>query len=290
MSFHQNAELLVAGLLTGGIYAVGAFGLSIVYGTAKILNLAHGSFIMLGALITYFLFITTGQDPFIIGALIMPIFFIVGSFLAKSLAISGMMTPSQQTFHSIILVTLGIAISLEGISHMLIPREFSVSYYLPTVQIATISISGVRLTILGFVAILAITLEVFLKRTFIGKATRAVADDREAAQLMGIDVEKISMITFGIGTALAALSGLFMILITVVSSNVGLPLTLRAVTIVILGGLGSVPGTLAGAILLGLGETFSGFYLGSVWSATIAMIILITVLVSKPQGLFRTTR
>lgn len=290
MSFHQNAELLVASLLTGGIYAVGAFGLSIVYGTAKILNLAHGSFIMLGALITYLLFIPTGQDPLVIGVVITPIFFIVGYFLGKSLAISGMMMPSQQTMHSIILVTLGIAVLAEGVSHTFIPREFSVSYYLPTIQLATISVSGLRLTLLVLVALLTIMLELFLKRTFIGKATRAVVDDREAAQLMGVDVDKISMITFGLGTALAALSGLFLILITVVSSNVGIPLTLRAVTIVILGGMGSVSGTLAGAVLLGLGETFSGFYLGSVWSATIAMIILIAVLVARPQGLFRTNR
>ncbi|MEM3031350.1 MAG: branched-chain amino acid ABC transporter permease [Nitrososphaerota archaeon] len=280
-------ELSLAGLLLGGIYSLLSVGLTVTLGVARVLNLAHGEFMMASALAVYLLFQFTGGafNPFASLGILVPILFVSGYLFEKFLIRPLRQKPADVIEWAPLLVTLGVALVIEDIAFIAVPREFGVSYSLPPTKIFNLILSTTRLASLALVTALAVGLHIFLRRTFMGKAIRATIQDREGALTMGINVDRISAITFGLGVSLAAAAGVFLIMIRGLDAYIGLPITAKAVTIVILGGMGSILGSLLGAIVLGLSEVYVSFY-SPAWSFTVAWAILIVILLVRPQGFF----
>lgn len=279
-------ELTLAGLLLGGIYSLLSVGLTVTFGVARILNLAHGEFMMISSLAVYLLFqFTAGAfNPFATLGLLTPILFVSGYLFERFLVRPLRQRPVDVIEWAPLLVTLGVALVIEDIAFIIVPREFGVSYSLPATKILGLTLSTTRLTSLALVSAVAVGLHLFLRKTFIGKAIRATIQDREGALTMGINVDRISSITFGLGVSLAAAAGVFLIMIRGVDAYVGLPITAKAVAIVILGGMGSILGSLLGAIILGVAEVYVSFY-SPAWSFTVAWAVLILMLLVRPQGL-----
>ena len=160
-----------------------------------------------------------------------------------------------------------------------------IDYFLPPVRVGGLVVSSLRLILLGIIVGLTTAIHLFLRRTFTGKALRAVMEDREGAMLAGIDIGTASGIAFGLGTALTATAGVFFVTLIPVEPHIGLPLTLKYLAIIVLGGVGHLPGTLAGSVVLGLAESLVSFYVGAEWSLTVAFLILIGILLLRPRGL-----
>jgi branched-chain amino acid transport system permease protein len=280
-------ELTLAGLLLGGIYSLLSVGLTVTFGVARILNLSHGEFAMVSALAVYLLFqFTSGAfNPFATLAILVPLLFVSGYLFERFLIRPLRQRPAEVLEWAPLLVTLGVALIIEDAAFIAVPREFGVSYSLPPIRLAGLILSSTRLTSLGLVTAVAVGLHLFLRKTFTGRAIRATIQDREGALTMGIDVNRVSSLTFGLGLSMAAAAGVFLIMIRGVDAYIGLPITAKAVAIVILGGMGSILGSLLGAIILGLAEVYVSFY-SPAWSFTVAWAILIVILLVRPQGLF----
>ncbi|HEV8306198.1 MAG TPA: branched-chain amino acid ABC transporter permease [Methylomirabilota bacterium] len=280
-------QLLIGGVLQGGIYALGAFGLSIIFGVLRVLNVAHGDYLMLGGMATYWLYTTWAVPPFLAVLIVFPIFF-VGGLLVERIFIRPITGMAHHEFLvASILITLGISLAIEDVTAAaLIQPIKGIDYFLPPFRIGTIVISSLRLSLLGLIVALTAGIHLFLRRSFMGKALRAVMEDREGAMLAGIDIGTASMVAFGLGTALTATAGVFFVTLIPVDPHIGIPLTLRYLAIIVLGGVGNLPGALAGSVVLGLSESIVSFYVGAEWSLTVAFLILIAILLLRPRGLF----
>lgn len=280
------AQLLIGGVLQGGIYALGAFGLSIIFGVLRVLNVAHGDFLMLGGMLTYWLYTTWELPPWAAVAVVFPLFFLGGLAVERGLIrpIAGM--PHHEFLVASILITLGVALAIEDMTAFALTQPVKgIDYFLPPVRLGGLVVSSLRLTLLGIIVGLTAAIHLFLRRTFTGKALRAVMEDREGAMLAGIDIGAASGIAFGLGTALTATAGVFFVTLIPVEPHIGLPLTLKYLAIIVLGGVGQLPGTLAGSVVLGLAESLVSFYVGAEWSLTVAFLILIGILLLRPRGL-----
>lgn len=279
-------QLLIGGVLQGGIYALGAFGLSIIFGVLRVLNVAHGDYLMLGGMLTYWLYTTWGLPPLAALAVVFPVFFVAGVLVERALIrpIAGM--SHHEFLVASILITLGIALAIEDVTAFALTQPVKgIDYFLPPIAVGSLVISTLRLWLLAIIVGLTVAIHVFLRRSFTGKALRAVMEDREGAMLTGIDIGRASAVAFGLGTALTALAGVFFVTLIPVEPHIGIPLTLRYLAITVLGGVGSLPGTLAGSVVLGLSESLVAFYGGAEWSLTVAFLILIAILLLRPRGL-----
>jgi branched-chain amino acid transport system permease protein len=280
------AQLLIGGVLQGGIYALGAFGLSIIFGVLRVLNVAHGDFLMLGGMLTYWLYTTWELPPWAAVAVVFPLFFLGGLAVERGLIrpIAGM--PHHEFLVASILITLGVALAIEDMTAFALTQPVKgIDYFLPPVRLGGLVVSSLRLILLGIIVGLTAAIHLFLRRTFTGKALRAVMEDREGAMLAGINIGTASGIAFGLGTALTATAGVFFVTLIPVEPHIGLPLTLKYLAIIVLGGVGQLPGTLAGSVVLGLAESLVSFYVGAEWSLTVAFLILISILLLRPRGL-----
>src|SRR5262249_44929440 len=155
----------------------------------------------------------------------------------------------------------------------------------PPFRLGTVVVSSLRLILLGIIVGATAVIHLFLRRSFTGKALRAVMEDREGALLAGIDIQTTSTVAFGLGTALTATAGVFFVTLIPVDPHIGIPLTLKYLAIIVLGGVGHLPGALAGSVVLGLSESIVSFYVGAEWSLTVAFVILIAILLLRPRGL-----
>jgi branched-chain amino acid transport system permease protein len=279
-------QLLIGGVLQGGIYALGAFGLSIIFGVLRVLNVAHGDFLMLGGMLTYYIYTAWGVPPW--GALlaVFPLFFAAGLLVERVLIrpIGGM--PHHEFLVASILITLGIALAIEDMTAFALTQPVKgIDYLLPPIRLGGVVVSSLRLTFLALIVALTAALHLFLQRSFMGKALRAVMEDREGALLAGIDVKRTATVAFGLGTALTATAGVFFVTLIPVDPHIGIPLTLKYLAIIVLGGVGNLPGALAGSVVLGLSESVVSFYVGAEWSLTVAFFVLIGILLLRPRGL-----
>jgi branched-chain amino acid transport system permease protein len=281
-------QLILAGVLQGGTYALAAFGLSLIFCITEILNITHGEFIMLGGLVTYILFAATGLNPFLILLIVIPIFIFVGFGYQKAFIKPILNRPPRQLLFSSIVVTVGIATAIEDTTSFIWgPTVKGVSFSMPAFTIGGVVVSSLRLSILVLIIGLTIFLHFYLKKTFVGKAIRAILQNREGAIVIGINVPRIITVVFGIAIGLAGVAGVFYVLLFTIGPFIGLPLTIRYIAIVMLGGSGSLLGSLVGGLILGVAETFAGFFLGAHWSLSVAFFTLVLVLLLKPEGLFR---
>ena len=284
-------QTLVSGLLKGGLYALIGTGMTLIMGVMGIINLAHGQLMMVGMYITYSLFAVWGVDPYVSLFVSMPAIFMLGvllqKFLLNPLVHADTILPENQ-----VLMTVGIGMVLTEVMRFIFTSDYKsvrVSYSNATFFLGEISFS-VPLVIDFFLAIM-ITLFLFwfLIKTDIGKSIRATAQDKEAAVLMGVNSERITYITFGLGAALVAAAGTLLMPIFYLYPDIGGPFTRKAFVICILGGLGSTVGAIFGGITLGLVEAFAATYIAMEFEELMGLVIFIVVLIFLPGGFKRIT-
>lgn len=284
-------EAFIGGLAAGGIYALIAFSLSLTLSTTRVLNIAHGDFLVMGAALSVLLLRYMELNP-VLSFIIVLAFFILVGILFEAVVVRQIMGKSaQQMLIGSILITFGLALALESSMGFLwsnyvdpLPR-FSFPMFLPRIELWGLAVSGSRLVILVFVALAMLGFHLFLTRTFWGKGARALAQNYESALIMGLNPHRVLAVIFTASILATSISGIFYILAVPLEPYSGLPLVIKALTIIILGGVGSLPGALIAGLLLGLAETFTGLAIGSIWAPAVAIAVLFAVLVVRPTGL-----
>ena len=278
---------LVAGALLGGFYAAVSLGISITFGLLDVVNIAHPVFIVLGSYAAFTLNDTYGVDPLLAGVVFAPVFFVLGVVVYQVYYVSferkGESPLRGLVFFFGLLFIIEVALLLKfGVDYRLIEA----SYVGRSVHIGFVGIAFRLLIpcVVGLIMICAIAL--FLSRTFYGRAIKGVAQDSLALRLMGIDPVRIKTLAFGLGIATASLAGALLIMISPVQPAIGRDYIGRVFAITVLGGLGSIWGTLAAATILGLAETLTATFSGPSWSLAVSFGILVIVLAVRPSGLF----
>ncbi|MGB7258944.1 MAG: branched-chain amino acid ABC transporter permease [Pseudolabrys sp.] len=276
---------VINGLLMGAIYALVALGLTLIYGVLHIINFAHGALLSAALFAAFLCFRYLGLDPYIAVFGLAPLFFVFGYGLQRF--VIGPAAHGRDS--NILLVTLGLAVIVENgllFAFRADTRTIDVSYAFSVVAFGGTFLSVPRLV--GFFAAFAVAaaLWAILSLTDTGKAIRAVAKEKVGAQLSGIDVAHIYAVTFGLGTACVAIAACLLIPSYYVNPHVGNAFVLVAFTIVVLGGMGSVPGALLGGLFVGVVESLCGFYLGESLGQIGIFVMFILVLLFRPTGLF----
>ncbi|MCW5613272.1 MAG: branched-chain amino acid ABC transporter permease [Rubrivivax sp.] len=273
------------GLTTGAVYALIALGLTLIYGVLHIINFAHGAALMVALYAVYLLKTHLGVDPYLALPLVVPGMFALGYALQRGIVNRA----SHGKDENILLVTLGLSIVLENLALMLFrsdTRTIETAYTLSTVAIGPALIALPKLVAFaGALATSALLLWV-VTRTDLGRAIRAVAKEKQGAKLMGIDVDHVYAMCFGIGLACLGAAACFLLPAYYVNPQVGSGFVLVAFTIVVLGGMGSFAGALLGGLLIGVVESLGGLFLGESLGQIGIFAIFIAVLLFRPQGLF----
>lgn len=281
-------DILMTGILRGGLYALMAVGLALVFGVMNIPNFAHGEFYMLGAYFAFFAFAVfhLGPIPTILVAALAA--FVVGAVLEKLTLFPLRKKTKEQWLMNTFLLTLGISIVLQNGTKLLWGATFrGVTAFWPgVIKLGAMEIAKDR--VVGFViAMLAIVIFwFFLNRTRTGRAIRAVSQDETGANLMGIDLNKIHTLTFALSAALAAIAGASLLSITPASPMMGIVPLYKSWFVLILVGMGNVEASIWGGFLLGLLETVAYFRLGAGWQDAVSLALIILILLFKPAGLF----
>ena len=273
------------GLTTGAVYALVALGLTLIYGVLHIINFAHGASLMLALYGVYLLNTRLGWDPYLALPVVVAGMFVLGYALQR-LVIN---RASQGKDENILLVTLGLAIVMENLALLAFSadtRSIDTPYTLRTVPIGPAMIALPKLIAFGGALAVAALLLWIVKRTDLGRAIRAVAKEKQGAKLMGIDVEHVYAMSFGIGLACLGAAACFLLPAYYVNPQVGSGFVLVAFTIVVLGGMGSFSGALLGGLLIGVVESIGGLLLGDSLGQVGIYLIFIAVLLLRPQGLF----
>ena len=273
------------GLTTGAVYALVALGLTLIYGVLHIINFAHGALLMVALYAVYWLKASLGLDPYLALPLLVPGMFALGYALQAGV----INRASHGKDENILLVTLGLAIVLENGALMFWKsdtRTIETAYTLTTVQVGPAFISLAKLVAFGGALAASVLLLLIVTRTDLGRAIRAVAKEKQGARLMGIDVEHVYAMSFGIGLACVGAAACFLLPAYYVNPQVGAGFVLVAFTVVVLGGMGSFAGALAGGLLIGVVESLGGLFLGESLGQIGIFAIFIAVLLFRPQGLF----
>ncbi|MBO8172954.1 MAG: branched-chain amino acid ABC transporter permease [Bacillaceae bacterium] len=278
-------QSLISGIMTGGVYAIIALGLTLIFGVMRIINMAHGEFLMIGMYISYFSYTLFHIDPFISIVISAPLTFLLGVVIYRFVV-----SRSQNEENSLIL-TAGLSLVLANTALLLWSpdyRHLKVPYGTEVVKLGNISVSLPML--ISFLITIAITLLLywFLNKTDLGLAIRASAQESEAATVMGINVKKIAMITFGIGAAFASISGSLLAPALYAYPTIGTLFLVKAFVVVVLGGMGSVEGALIGGIILGVTESLGSVYISTGMTDAFGLILFLLILLFRPSGLFGT--
>ncbi len=282
-------QALISGILIGGAYALIGIGMTIIFGVMRIINFAHGDLLMLGMYVTYFLFSLLHVDPFVSIIVTFPLMFLYGGLIQKIFInrVLGALPQNQ------ILLTIGLGLIMNNSAMLAFTSDYrilSTSYSSASVAIAGISVSVPLAMSFVITVLITAALYWFLVNTDTGQAIRATAQDREAARLMGINVKRMSVIAFGLGTALAGTAGALFAPIYYIFPQVGGAFTLKAFVITVLGGMGSIVGATLGGVLIGVAESVGGVYFGSGWKEVVVYTLFLLVLLFKPSGLLGKSR
>jgi len=275
--------VLVAAVLTAGIYAAMSYGLSIIYGVMKIINLSNAGVMMLGAFTTFELFRRAHMDPFLASLIVFVLYFLLGLGMYRLLVRRVVTSPPISS----LLLLFGVWLVIQNIAILIWGNQdesILSKYTFATVNVLGLPVSVTRLVVF-FVSIVALGLVYFfLTHTYTGMAIRATAQNRDAARLVGIDVEKSFMIAFALGTALAAFAGSLLGTIYSFNPDFGRVFQLKSFSIIVLGGLESLPGVAIGAIILSFIESLSIFVIRASMQNFLAFTILVVALVVLPNG------
>ena len=281
----QFIGALISGLNLGSIYALIALGYTMVYGIAKMLNFAHGDIIMVGAY-SVIVSAVTLKLPAIVAILIAVV---VCAALGVTIEFLAYRPLRQSPPLAVLITAIGVSYLLQNLALLIFgPEQKSTPalFDLPSLTLGGVTVDGITLLTLGVTAAIMVGLTLFINLTRMGKAMRAVSEDRDAAELMGISVNKTITITFAIGSALAAVASVFFgATYTYIKPTTGSMPGIKAFTAAVFGGIGSIPGAMLGGILLGLIEQLSKVYISTLWSDAVVFGVLVLVLVFKPAGL-----
>ena len=282
-------QALVSGVLVGGVYALIGIGLTLIFGVMRVINFAHGELLMVGMYLTFFAFTVLGVDPFLSVVLVAPAMFAFGALLQRVFIqrVLGALPQNQ------ILLTIGLGLIMSNTVMLLFTSDYrilSTSYSSSAVSLAGMSVS--KPLFVSFLVTAAITaaLYAFLIKTDTGQAIRATAQDREAAQLMGVNVRRIGLLAFGLGAALAGTAGALISPTYYIFPQVGGAFTLKAFVVVVLGGMGSIVGATLGGVVIGVVESVAANFFSSGLKELFVYVLFLLVLLVKPAGLLGKSR
>lgn len=288
ISISMFIQTMVSGIFQGSIYALVALGLTIMFGVMRILNLAHGAFVMLGAYMTFWAYTLLKLDPLLSIILVsMPVLFVLGLAIQKWLISRLFKIPPEDFELMSAIFCFGLSSFFINMAIYLWTADFrSIKYITGALTISGISFSKVR--IVSFIVAVVITTGValFLKKANFGMAIRATSQNRNSAEICGIPTSKVFLAVFGLGCALAAAGGSLLAIQYAIYPQIGDDYTTKSFCIIILGGLGSYLGAFTGGIILGLAEALSSLFFGAKFSEAVAFLALILILLFKPTGLF----
>ncbi len=279
------ANTVLMGLLLGALYALIALGLSLVFGVMKIINVAHGDLILFGSYFAYAAMTVFGVDPILSLVVGVPVLFALGFGIQKYL----MSRAFGKSMEAPLLIAFGISLMLQNLQQILwtpMSKGLTTSYALDSFQLGGINMPLAYLLDFAAAIVVMLLLSQFLSRTYLGKAITGAAQDRTAAQLMGINTGRVYAFAFAISMATAAFAGVFLGLTFPFTPQSGISFLIIAFGVVIVGGLGSMLGTFLGGMVLGVAQTLGGFFLGSTSQMLVVYFLVLLVLAVRPQGLF----
>ncbi|MDO8478805.1 MAG: branched-chain amino acid ABC transporter permease [Candidatus Rokubacteria bacterium] len=277
-------QVVISGLLAGSLYAMVALGLGLVFGVMRVLNVAHGPLLMLGAYTTFGLFQWLGLNPYLSLLVSMPALFVVGVVLQRLLVRRVVDAPELSS----LLLTFGVSIAIVNLAQLGFTSDVrSVEYLTGSFVLGPFAFSKSRVIACAFALVITAGAFWFLRQTRLGKAIRAVSQSREVAQVCGINVQRIHMITFGLASALAAAGGTLIAVMVAIQPEMGQVYTFKSFLVIVLGGAGNYPGALLGGLLLGLIEQLSSLFITTQVNEAVAYILLVLVLLVRPTGLLK---
>ncbi len=285
LDFSIILSAAINGLLLGGIYTLVASGLTLIYGVLHIINFAHGSMLMLAMFGVFYLLTKLGVDPYAALLVMVPAMYLLGYLLYRGMI--GKLSNGKD--ENILLITLGLSILIENLALMFFKgdtRTISVSYSDTMVELGPTLVALPKLISFGASLALCALLGLFIARTDTGKAIRAVAKERVGARLVGINVDRVFAVSYGIGLATLGAAACLLMPIFYVSPTTGHVFVMVAFTVVVLGGMGSFLGAVVGGLIVGLTESFGGLFLGESLGQIGISLIFILILLLRPQGLF----
>lgn len=281
-------DILISGLLLGGTYVLIAMGLNLQYGVARIMNLANGEMLVLGALASFWVFTSASVSPLFTLFLVAPVAFL-GNWLIYRFLLIPLVRRAKSQGHlevDAILATFGMSFVLVGIMVAVHGEYFTYSFLARPLVILGSTVALNRLVAFGFAVAIGLALYIWLNRSRSGLAVRAVAVNPSSARLVGIDVEKVSALAFAVGGTVTAVAGVLISTFITLDASVGVMFTMKALIIVIMGGVGDVRGAIIAAVVLGLVETAVATLIDPGLTLVAAYLIFLSVLLFRPQGLF----
>ena len=279
-------QILASGILLGGIYALISVGLNLIFGVIKIVNMAHGDFLMLGMYAAYFLFTGLAISPYVSAIIIFPVFMVIGYVIFR-LVIKPLLGKAE-TETNTILATSGLQFVLQNLVLMLFTADYraiQMESGATSFSIGGVMLSANRTYAFLICLVLAVALYYILMHTRIGAQVRAVSQDSDAATLMGINVSRIYALTFCIGVAMVGLAGAIILPIFSAYPTVGTFFSTSSFVVVVLGGLGSFTGALLGGLIIGIVETAAGVFASTELAQVFSLLVFLIVLFVRPQGL-----
>ena len=284
MSFDVLLQVLIGGVLLGGLYALVAFGLSLIYGVVRILNFAHGTLLAVSGVLASLAFSAWGMHPLVIAALLAPLIFVCAygyyHLLLRPLARRSHFESTVGT----VLVTVGTLMMLSDLTAKAAgATQRNIPLRLPAIEFGDIVISTTQLLILAGIVLLTVVMHLLLKHTWFGRAVRAVTQDATGAQICGVQSTRIKALTFAFGSATVAIAAVLYVLSFPVDPYMGFGLTVKAFTIIIVGGIGNLPGALLAGVFLGVAEGLTGLYWKPEWAPALSVVAMLLILVAFPK-------
>jgi len=277
-------QLLIGAILLGGIYSLITIGLALIFGVMRILNIAHGEFIIFGAYATYWITSLLNLDPLLAIVLAIPasafLGYIVNRFLMSGVT-SSFDAPIVSSFGLLLIMQAGMLMAWSGD-----PRSIVTALTAESIRVGSILVPVIRLMAFTISILILTILHIFLSRTYLGRAIRAISQDSESSAILGIPVQKIQTFTFVLSIILAGVSGGLVALLLSFQPTFGPEFLLKSFVVLTLAGVGNIPGVIVGGLVLGIGESYGSFFLGSGLRNVVAYAILILLLLARPRGLF----
>jgi branched-chain amino acid transport system permease protein len=282
---HAIPQLLASTLLLGGVYALIAVGLTLIFGVMRIVNYAHGEFLMLGMYLAFWSFTLLGLDPYVTLVLALPIIF-AGGWLSYRLV----MRPVINASHNVqVFTTVGLSIALQAVALVLWSADaqfIRTGYYAVVVRFGGAALNLAQIAAFVVAVIFTAALFAFMRWSYAGKIMRATAQDRHAAALMGIDTGRVFALTWAVGITCVGVAGVVLAPIYPVYPSIGLQFVLIAYVAVVLGGLGDMAGALIASLVVAFVEVVGSYVIGTAWKEVMYLLLFIAILVIRPAGLF----
>src|SRR5712691_5072957 len=282
---HVVPQLIVSTILLGGIYALIAVGLTLIFGVMRVVNFAHGEFLMLAMYLAFWAFALLHLDPYVTLVLSLPLFWALGWLSYRTV-----MRPVIHASHNVqVFTTVGLSIVLQNVALVLWnadARFLRTGYYATVVRLAGAAFNWAQIVAFAVAVLLTAGLFAFLRWSYTGKIMRATAQDRAAASLMGIDTGRVFALTWAVGITCVGVAGVLLAPIYPVYPTVGLQFVLIAYVAVVLGGLGDMAGALLASLLVAAVEVVGSYVIGTAWKEVLYLLLFLAMLVVRPAGLF----